>query len=124
MRMLARWYCHCARLLLVALIVGWLPTASGSGAAFSSPQMGVDAPADPPPDALTVAPVADPHLPSLTLRLALASDPVAVGDTVAFTLTLTNAADNPAEGLVVILPTPDGALALNGPVTINPVQGW
>jgi len=104
-----------AWLLLVALIVGWLPTASGSAAALTSPQGAVDAPADPPPDPLTVAPLTDPHLPSLTLQLAVDPDPVAVGDTVAFTLTLTNSAPDPAEGLVVTLPTPDGALALSGP---------
>ncbi len=124
MHHLHRWYRQVARLLLIALVVGWLPTASSAAAAFTSPQAGLDAPADPLPDALTVAPVTDPHLPSLTLRLAIDPDPVAVGDTASLTVTVTNSAPDPAEDLVVTLPTPDGALALNGPVTVNPVQGW
>ena len=61
----------------------------------------------------------DPHLPSLTLHLAVAPGEVMLGDTVALTLTVTNGADDPANQLVVTLPTPDGAAALPGPNTIG-----
>src|SRR5437867_8984795 len=97
-----------AWLLLLALIVGWLPTASGSAAAFSSPQRAVDAPADPPPNVLTVAPTQpapDAHLPALALEADVPPTPLAVGDTSTITLTITNGAPDPADDLVVTLPT-------------------
>jgi hypothetical protein len=74
-----------------------------------------------PPDLL---PTADPDLPSLTLRLSVAPDPLAVGGTAAFTLTLANQADTAAKDVVVSVPTPDGALALTGPTIGTPVTGW
>jgi hypothetical protein len=73
---------------------------------------------------LTVAPVTDPHLPALALAIALAPDPVAIGDTLALTLTVANGAADPAEDLVVSLPRPDGALPLSGPITRTPLDGW
>jgi RHS repeat-associated protein len=73
---------------------------------------------------LAVSPIVDLHLPSLTVHLDMALDSVAVGDTVAFTLTVANGALDPAEDLLVTLPTPDGALALPGPNTVGSSQGW
>jgi len=66
----------------------------------------------------------DLHLPSLSLHLAVAPDPVALGDTVAITITIANDAPNPVYDLVLTLPTPDGALAASGPNTISPTKGW
>jgi RHS repeat-associated protein len=77
-----------------------------------------------PPPSATLLDVADPDLPSLTLRLAVAPDPVPVGASAVFTLTLSNQADNAAEDVVVSVPTPDGALALSGPTIGTPATGW
>ena len=65
----------------------------------------------------------DPHLPSLSLHLAVAPDPVALGDTVAITITIANDAPDPANDVVITLPTPDSALAVPGPNTISPTKG-
>lgn len=70
------------------------------------------------------APFVDPHLPSLTIHLMVAPDPVPVGETAAFTLTVANQAPDPATKVVVTLPTPDGALAEPGDGVINPAKGW
>jgi hypothetical protein len=48
---------------------------------------------------LTVPPIADPQLPSLSLDMA--ADTVALGERVPFTLTLSNGAPDPAEDGVV-----------------------
>jgi uncharacterized repeat protein (TIGR01451 family) len=124
MHHLLRWYRQVARLLLAVLIASAIPGANGLEQASSALAASTDALLPASPVALTIAPVADTHLPSLTLRLTVNPDPVAVGDTAALTITVTNDAPDPAENLVVTLPAPDGALALPGPNTLNPVQGW
>ena len=119
-----------AYLLLIALISGWLPQAAvvaplpAAPVALAAPAGGAlgDPPAPPAP--LKVAPVTDPHLPSLSLHITVAPDPVALGDTVALTITLMNDAPDPANNVVITLPTPDGALAVPGPNTISPTGGW
>jgi hypothetical protein len=124
--MFSRWYRCCTQLVVIAFVASMLPqlalatpsAATGADVPVTQP---IDEPIAPP---LTVPPVVDPHLPSLTLRLAVAPNPVALGDTVAVTLTLTNQASDPAEDLLVTLPTPDGAVALSGPNTVSPARGW
>lgn len=111
-----------ARLLLLALVSSWLPAAPVLPAIPSATSGSDIAAADPAP--LSVPAVADPHLPTLSLGIAVAPDPVAIGDTAALTITVSNDAPNPATNLVVTLPTPDGALAQPGPNTINPTAGW
>ncbi len=76
------------------------------------------------PSELEAPLVNDLHLPSLTLHLNATPNLVAIGDTVVFTLTINNAAPDPAIDLLVALPTPDGALALPDPHTIRPKEGW
>jgi RHS repeat-associated protein len=76
---------------------------------------------NPPP---TTPPLADPHLPSLSLRLSIAPDPVVISDTATITLTVANEAADAAAGLVVSLPTPDGVLPLSGPTISSPFVGW
>jgi hypothetical protein len=75
-------------LLLVALLTSWLPfapiaTAAPSGMLTTSQPASV-APVDdppPPPDVRTLPTVTYPQLPGLALELAIAPDPLAVGDT-------------------------------------------
>lgn len=112
---------HFVRLILLSLLVGSLP-----GAAFAEPRLD-----PPPPDVLdqispplTVAPAVDPQLPSLIRQLVVAPDSVPVGDTAAFTLTIANEAEHPARALTITLPTPEGALALDGDGFVGLTQGW
>src|SRR5207247_8766270 len=62
--------------------------------------------------------------PVLAMALTVAPDPVVVGETAAITVPLSNSATAPAEDVDVMLPAPDGALALPGPSTVSPTQGW
>jgi uncharacterized repeat protein (TIGR01451 family) len=120
--MLSRFARHAARLVLVALLAGLLPSARLLGTLPALAAVIADDPA--PPVELTVPPVADPHLPSLTLHLDVALQRVTVGETASFTLTLTNQADDSADDLTISLPTPDSATALAGPNTLGAAQGW
>src|SRR5262245_3626938 len=119
-----------AWLLLIALLVNSIPGVAAAPAPVAAGRLSAPATAvahDPAPPTSTsqvVQPVADPHLPSLSLHLAVAPDPLAVGETAVVTLTVINDAPDPARALVVTLPTPDGALALPGPNTLGPTQGW
>ncbi|MFL5802198.1 MAG: hypothetical protein ACJ8CR_10720, partial [Roseiflexaceae bacterium] len=111
-------------IILLGLLANGLPPASLAmppSTSAQSDRLQIEEPISRP---LAVPPVIDTHLPSLTLHLALAPNPVAIGDTVTLTLTITNEAPDPAEDLVVALPTPDGALALPGPHTLSPAAGW
>jgi RHS repeat-associated protein/uncharacterized repeat protein (TIGR01451 family) len=66
-----------------------------------------------PPDPAPVpAPPVAPPLPALTLTLAVDPPVVPVGETVVVTLTLTNAADVPADDLRLTLPLPDGVAVI------------
>jgi hypothetical protein len=116
-------------LLLVAVfLTGWIPGAPLVAAAAIA--LGASFAGDPPPFqpvSLNVPPTQaapNPHLPSLALALDITPDPVVVGETATITLTIANGAPDPADGLVVTLPTPDGALALPGPGFLNPARGW
>jgi YD repeat-containing protein len=107
-------------LLLVGLFCGLLPGAALRAAAPAAASEGP--PSSEPP--LTVPPVIDPHLPSLTLQLTIAPDPITVGDTLPFTLSGANQASDPADALVVSVPLPDNAEALPSPNLISAPPGW
>jgi RHS repeat-associated protein len=77
-----------------------------------------------PPTKIKATPPAEPHLPSLSLRLSFDQEQVALNETLSATFTITNEADYPATNLVVTLPTPAGAVALPGLGMITPDQGW
>jgi uncharacterized repeat protein (TIGR01451 family) len=118
-------------LLLLALLLSHLPTSLPSpfvgipGALAAPAAQSQTDPIEPPQPTRVDPPAAvDPRLPALTLDVAIAPDPIAVGETAALTVTVRNLAPNPATNLVVTLPTPDGALALSGPTTLTPVAGW
>src|SRR5262245_919638 len=116
-------YRRFARLLLVVFLSSLLPGGPRPAQGSLPPATTPGAPA-PQSAHYSVPPVVDPHLPSLSLHLSVAPDPVAVGETAAFTITVENGAPDPANDLLVTLPTPDEALALPGPNTISPTQGW
>src|SRR5262245_54563958 len=95
-----------AWLLLVTLLVNSIPGAAAAAAppvAAGHPSAPAAAVAhDPEPPTSTsqvVQPVADPHLPSLSLHLAIAPDPLAVGETAVLTVTVINDAPDPANRL-------------------------
>jgi hypothetical protein len=114
-------------LLLLTLLSTWLPGAPVAQQAPRSSDPPQGTPSTPPDAPTPAAPVPPqpfaPH-PGLALALALAPDPLAIGETATISVTITNRAPYPAENLVVTVPTPDGALALRGPVTVTPVAGW
>ncbi|MFL5800699.1 MAG: polymorphic toxin-type HINT domain-containing protein [Roseiflexaceae bacterium] len=126
-------WAHSARrlsiILLLALLLGGLPTASLRAQGGPPPE---DPPADPPVE-ITVPEMVDPHLPSLSLHLAVANpipiiifslDPLQFKGSPFFTLTVVNDAPDPANNLVVTLPTPPGTTAVAGPNTLGPTLGW
>jgi hypothetical protein len=113
--------------LLVALLSSSVPSAPSlrmPGVNAQSLPAGDATPSDPIPPAptLTVAPVEDPHLPSLALSLAVAPDPLQLGETAVLTVTVLNQAPDPAEDLVITLPVPDTIQALTPPVLGR--TGW
>lgn len=110
-------------LLLVVLIAGWLPGAAAPPVARAA-QLAPAAPAASAPAALPAPPVSLPQLPAPVLELSVAPNPVVVGESATITLTVTNRAPVPAAELVITMPTPEGALALPGPGTVGPTQGW
>jgi hypothetical protein len=67
---------YVARLILVALLASLLPSARVLGTLPALAAATAQEP--PPPIPLTVAPVSDPHLPSLTLHLAVTPERVVV----------------------------------------------
>jgi hypothetical protein len=122
---------RCAYLLLIALVSGWLPQAQviaplpAAAVAPAAPAGG--ALGDPPVAAavpIVTQPIPNPLPPGLVLELAVAPDPVAIGETATLSVTVSNRAPYPAEALDVTVPTPDGALAVPGPGTVGPQQGW
>lgn len=78
----------------------------------------------PVPEVRTVPPVQDPHLPSLSIQIALNADSVTVGDIVTATVTLSNIAPDPANSLVLSLPTPEGVQVLPGNGLVSQEKGW
>src|SRR5438876_10577629 len=96
-------YRRFARLLVVVLVLTHVfPGARllGAPAALAAP-----AADEQPPQPLTVAPVTEPHLPSLTLQSTVTPDPVAVGDTATLPVTVANGAPDPAENPLLPIPT-------------------
>lgn len=117
-------------LLLVIIALSWLPVA---------PILAVSSPALQPSssnsstqhDLLSTAPlpvapaaVSDVTLPSLSMDIAVAPDPIAVGETGVFTLTVHNDTQIAALGVVVTVPTPNGTLAEAGSGVVVPTTGW
>lgn len=102
------------QVLLALLLLGQFDALGGLFSAF--PTGAEDDPVlpdlDPPaPPALDqVPPPVDPRLPNLTLHIAVAPDPVLVGQVATITLTVENLAPDPADDLVVTLETPAGAV--------------
>ncbi|MFL5804112.1 MAG: Calx-beta domain-containing protein, partial [Roseiflexaceae bacterium] len=119
-----RLYRNFSRLVLLALLCGWLPSAAVAQPGAVGATM--SAASDRVPTAIqqSVPTFVDPHLPSLTLQLEIAPSPIAVGDTAILTVTVTNQAPDAANELVVTMPTPGAALAEVGPNTLSPTQGW
>ena len=125
---------HRLSLLLSIVLLGtWLPGASVVATSPAAPVLVAAAsgtvPADalqppPPPTQRTLQPVSHPPLPGLALDVAVAPELVAVGETATISLTVANRSPHPAAELVITLPTPEGALALPGPGTLGPTQGW
>jgi uncharacterized repeat protein (TIGR01451 family) len=115
-------------LLLVALLAGaticsnrrrrTIPHTSNRQPAIPEP---VDDP-PPPPEIHTLPTVTYPQLPGLALELAIAPDPLAVGDTGTISVTVINRSATPAEDLVVTLPAPEGTHAERGPVQLSPLR--
>jgi uncharacterized repeat protein (TIGR01451 family) len=107
-------------LFVVALLLNAGPARSNAQSATSLPTDVAPAP----PRSLRVQAASYPPQPSLALDLALTPQPLALGETATFTLTITNRADVPVENLAVTMPTPDGALPLPGPGAGTPASGW
>lgn len=61
-----------------------------------------------PPTGLPAAPVIDPHLPTLSVVVAVDPDPIVVGQQATITVRVTNTSVDPANDLTVLLPLPAG----------------
>jgi uncharacterized repeat protein (TIGR01451 family) len=125
--MLLRSISFATRLMLLIMLSGWLPQASFVAPLPVAPVAPVGgALGDPPSPAAPTppSPVDNPHLPSLAVDVTVDSDVLAVGETAALTVTVTNAAPDPARNLTVTLPTPAGALAMRGAGMVGPLKGW
>jgi uncharacterized repeat protein (TIGR01451 family) len=125
---MSRLYRHFSRLIVLVMLLSWLPATPITVSAYDAPQVAANTPADTLQSEVSPAPesqpIPDPHLPELALQVDVAPSPLAVGDTATLSVTITNAAPDPAEDLVVTLPAPDGVLAIPGPGTVSPTQGW
>ena len=107
-----------ARLLTAALawalVAGGTPPWSLLGPVTGGRDAQAVAAADatpPAPQTLTAPPYQNPHLPALSVRVAVDPDPVAVGQAATITVTVTNGAADPATGLSILLPVPAGVAA-------------
>jgi len=81
--------------------------------------------APPAPPALErVPPVADPHLPSLVLRVAVTPDPVALGQVATIVVTVTNEAPDPANDLAIALAPVAGTVPQPGAGFVSAQGGW
>jgi hypothetical protein len=83
----------------------------------------VETPIPPPPDPITVPPIEDPHLPSLSLRLQTEPLWAALGDVITATITVLNSAPDAAEELSVTLPLPTEAQSLTKDAALTD-KGW
>jgi hypothetical protein len=123
-----RSYRRVTMLLLLAILASWIPNAAPGPWALVTPLAAAAAPTTAPEIAVArttlVAPAPFSPTPGLTLAVQLAPDPLAVGETVTISVTVTNRTPYPADHLVVTAPTPDGALAQPGPGQITPANGW
>jgi hypothetical protein len=112
--------------LLLVVLIGWPPispaTFAASVDAQTAPPDLTATPSLDPADTPLPEPIPDPELPSLALSVAVAPDPVVVGQIATVTLTIDNAAQYPAEDLVVRLPLPEG-VALSAD-TARSAAGW
>ncbi len=114
---------HISRCISMFLIVAFLlssispvsaqvqqakPMVSSSVSAATPAQ---SSPPLPVPQQLIATPVVSQHLPSLAIQVDSSLIPANVGDTVPFTITVTNQAPDPAKNMVVALPIPAEAIA-------------
>jgi len=115
---------YLATILALVLSLAPLQRLSPTARAVGAPN--VPPPIVPPaPPALEQAPpVADPHLPSLSVHLMVAPDPVAVGQLATVTLTVENGAADPADDLVITLAPLAGATPQPGPGFVSAAAGW
>ena len=97
--------------------------SAGQAASNSNNQQAALQP--PTPVKHTLPPFVDPHLPSLNLKIAFSSEQAVVNGTpITATVTVSNSAPDPANNLVVSLPTPAGTVALPGPGFVSATGGW
>ncbi len=111
---------------ILALVLGLAPLQRLSPAARAVADPTLPPPIVPPaPPALErVPPVADPHLPSLSLHLVVAPDPVAVGQLATVTITVENGGADPANDLVITLAPLAGTTPRPGPGLVSAAAGW
>ena len=106
--------CAVTLTLLASLLLQSLPPATviaQEGPTRPDVPAPIESPLPPPPVPITVPPLDDPHLPSLSLRLQTEPLWAAVGDVITATITVFNTAPDAAEELVLSLPLPADAHA-------------
>jgi len=115
------------RLVIIGLLLGFIPPAATPQAQAHSAAIAG------PPAANAAAPAAAVRtartsnyapLPSIALGLAVAPDPIGVGETATISVTVENRTAIAATNLIITLPAPDGTLAQPGPGQVGPTQGW
>jgi uncharacterized repeat protein (TIGR01451 family) len=114
-------------LVLVLFVLASVFPAAVVTPVLAAPQSITAAQTDPttPASAPIVAQaVATTPAPGLSLTVAIGPDPVPIGETATISITVANRSPSAANNLVVIAPTPDGAVAERGPVTVTPIAGW
>src|SRR5262245_11265752 len=115
----------CLRILELAVVLALLlslvplPPLSPAAVADTAPD-----PSPPAPQRESVPPVTDPRLPSLTLDIAVAPDPVAIGQVATITVTVTNQAPDPAVDPAITLAPPAGAVPRPGDGFVSARDGW
>src|SRR5690348_10002607 len=107
-------------LLIIAVLLNSLPAAASQAAAptqsggitrIVAPDPVPPSPPLPSPTKLTATATAPILGPSLDMRVSTQLVPAAVGDTVPFTITVTNQGNAPAQDMVVTVPLPTSGAA-------------
>ena len=111
---------------ILALVLGLAPLQRLSPAARAVDDPKLPPPIVPPdPPALErVPPVADPHLPSLVVRVAVTPDPIAIGQIATIVVTITNEAPDPANDLALALAPVAGTVPQPGAGLVSAKDGW
>ena len=106
-----------AVIVIVGLILSLLPAPQARAwPRIPAPQ--------PQPIAQPYTPPAPSHLPDLVLAISVARDPITVGETTAFTVTVTNQASDKATGVALSLPIPVGVTAVAGTAANSTGASW